>query len=199
MADTAGPASRDVIVLAGGRGRRFGADKVVHPRAGRRQVDVVVDAVRPMGGRILVAAGTRPLAVPDTIEVPDDPDHAGPLAGILGGLEAATTAQVAIVAADLVEPSVALLQALADRVGREDLPGLMPLVQGRPQPLHAVIRGDLRDALERAAARHPGAGLITVLRGVGVACVPQRRWREWVPRAVPERDIDTRADLRHLE
>lgn len=188
----------DVVVVAGGRGRRFGGDKVVHPRAGRRQVDVVVAAMRPVAATVLVAAGSRPLHVPDTVEVADAPDLEGPLAGVVAGLHAATTELVALVAADLVMPSTALLLGCAVHARTHDLPGSMPLAGGRAQPLHAVLRADLASDLEQAAARS-GPGLVRALRDVGVVQVPPTTWRRWAPDARPERDIDTRQDLRHLQ
>lgn len=188
----------DVVVVAGGRGRRFGGDKVVYPRAGRRQVDVVVDAVRPVAATVLVAAGSRPLHVPDTVEVADAPDLGGPLAGVVAGLRAATTELVAIVAADLVMPSPPLLLGCAAHASTHDLPGVMPLVAGRAQPLHAVVRAGVAPDLQRAAARS-GHGLLGAFMQVGVVEVPATTWRRWAPDAHPGRDIDTPEDLRHLQ
>lgn len=184
----------DVVVVAGGRGRRFGGDKVVHPRDGRRQVDVVVARLRDLGGRVVVAAGTRRLCIPDSVEVADEPGCVGPVAGVVAGLRAATGPLAAVVAADLVEPSVALLQACAQHATGLGVAGAMPMVQGRPQPLHAVVAPDVADDL-RAAAVANGHGLITAMLDVGVVPVDQATWHGWVPDARPAWDIDTRADL----
>lgn len=198
---TASPAAStpamDVVVLAGGGSSRFGGDKVVHPRNGRRQVDVVVDMLRAAGGRVVVAAGDRSLHVPGTVEVPDARGIPGPLAGVLAGLEVARTPFVALVAADLVQPSVCLLRALAAHAASLDAPGAMPLVNGRPQPLHSVVARNVLDEL-RTTARTGEHGLIVALHGAGVVPVAHPVWRRWVPGAVPDRDIDTRADLLQL-
>lgn len=193
-----GTAPLDVILLAGGQGHRFGSDKVIHPRRGARQVDVVVDRVRALGGTVVIAVGDRPLSVADTVEVPDDAGHQGPLAGLMGGLQVVETTEVAVVAADLVAPSMALLQACARHLRTHQLPGVMPSVGGRPQPLHSVLRADLLDDLRRVAREVPGDGLTSALTRAGVVSLPQRTWRPWAPRAMPARDIDTRSDLRHL-
>lgn len=187
----------DAIVLAGGGSRRFGTDKVVHPRDGRRQVDVVVDMLRSLGGRLVVAAGDRSLDVIGTVEVQDAAGVQGPLAGVLAGLEVAQSDLAALVAADLVQPSVCLLEALASHAAGQGAPGAMPLVNGRPQPLHSVVAPAVVNDL-REATRTGEHGLIVALRMVGVLPVPHAVWRRWVPGAVPDRDIDTRADLLQL-
>ena len=187
----------DVIVLAGGGSRRFGGDKVVHPRDGRRQVDVVVDMLRPLGGDVVIAAGDRALHVPDTIEVADAPGVPGPLAGVLAGLEVAETPFVALVAADLVHPSVCLLQALRTHAVTVGARGAMPLVNGRPQPLHSVVAPVVLDDL-RTTARSGEHGLIVALHRAGAVPVAHPVWRRLVPGALPDRDIDTRADLARL-
>lgn len=184
----------DVVVVAGGRGRRFGGDKVLHARGGGRQIDVVVQQLAGLGGRIVVACGPRPLGVPGTIEVVDDPHVQGPLAGVVAGLEAAGGDLVAVVAADLVAPSPALLKATAGHARGLGVPGAMPAVDGRAQPLHAVVDPGAAAALRTAAAR-TGSRLIESLLAIGVVIVDEATWRPWAPDAMPGHDIDTREDL----
>lgn len=83
--DTAG------LVLAGGLARRMGGgDKPLRRVAGRTVLARVVDAVRPQVGALLLNANGDPArfaeyglpVVPDPL-----PDHPGPLAGVLAGLE----------------------------------------------------------------------------------------------------------------
>lgn len=183
----------DVVVVAGGRGRRLGRDKALVPRGDDRQVDVVVAAVRPLGGVVVVAHGARVLDLPATVGVADEPDLVGPLAGLVAGLRVATSDVVAVVAVDLVRPDADLLLALATHARDHDLPGAMPVVDDRPQPLHAVVRRNLADSLATAGPR-----LVTALDAVGVHRVPESTWLPWTPTAQPAHDLDTPADLTAL-
>ncbi len=194
----------DAVVVAGGAGRRFGGDKVVAQRAGHRQVDVVVAGLRGLSGEVVVACGARSLGVTGTREVVDDPDLRGPLAGVVAGLAAVAAGDwhvdgelAAVVAADLVMPSVALLVALATHARQVDVPGVMPVVAGRPQPLHAVVAPSLAARLRSCAATN-GQRLIEAMTCAGVATVAESTWRPWAPQARPGRDIDTPDDLASL-
>lgn len=197
MSDDPAPPVVHAVVLAGGRSRRLGRDKAVLPRTGGRQVDHVVACLRPLGGRIVVAHGARPLDVADTVGVGDDPGHAGPLAGVVAGLralEVSENAPVALVAVDLVAPHARLLQALADHVHRHDLPGAMPVVDARVQPLHGVVTAGLWRRLAE-----PGDRLAAALQSAGVVAVDEDAWRAWVPDARPADDLDTPRDLAMLD
>jgi molybdenum cofactor guanylyltransferase len=79
------------ILLAGGLSRRMGGgDKALRPLAGRPLLDHVIDRVRPQVAALALNANGDPArfagfglpVVPDSV-----PDFAGPLAGILAGLD----------------------------------------------------------------------------------------------------------------
>jgi molybdenum cofactor guanylyltransferase len=79
------------LLLAGGQSRRMGGgDKALLPLAGRTLLDHVIDRVRPQVGALVLNANGDPSrfarfglpVVPDSIA-----DFAGPLAGILAGLD----------------------------------------------------------------------------------------------------------------
>jgi molybdopterin-guanine dinucleotide biosynthesis protein A len=79
------------LLLAGGQSRRMGGgDKALLPLAGRTLLDHVIDRVRPQVAALVLNANGEPSrfarfglpVVPDSIA-----DFAGPLAGILAGLD----------------------------------------------------------------------------------------------------------------
>lgn len=185
------PDPLDAVVLVGGTSERLGRDKAVVDVGGHRQVDRVVAALRPLGGRIVLAGGTRLRDVDATLVVADDPDLAGPLAGIVAGLRVARTPLVAIVAVDVVDPSATLLRALAIEAEQLGATGAVPVVDDRWQHLHAVVRRDLGPRLAGGGQRSTRAALAAQ----GVVGVPEATWRRWTPQARPDRDIDTAADL----
>ncbi|NVO23932.1 molybdenum cofactor guanylyltransferase MobA [Donghicola mangrovi] len=149
------------VILAGGKATRMGGgDKGLRTIGGKPLLDHVLDRMRPQSGPIALNANGDPArfagydlpVLPDTL-----PDHPGPLAGVLAGLDwAAGQGHDAIVTAaadtpffpaDLVErlqqaavPSGLALAATreGDKIWRQPTFGLWPV----------ALRDDLRDALE---------------------------------------------------
>jgi molybdopterin-guanine dinucleotide biosynthesis protein A len=71
------------IILAGGRSSRMGVDKAVLPWGGLSAVQRVAGLARAVGARRIVTAGGDDHGFE---RVADPQPHAGPVAGILGGL-----------------------------------------------------------------------------------------------------------------
>lgn len=142
------PGTLGIVVLAGGQGRRMGADKALLVVDGQRLVDIVVSALSAGGGRVIVACGDRPLGLPN--EVVDAPGCPGPLGGVVAGLEAAQTDLVAFVPVDTPAVVLDLAPHLAARCVAAGRAAAVPVVRGRVQALHAVVA---RDALPAIRAR----------------------------------------------
>jgi len=160
------------VVLAGGLARRMGGgDKPLRELAGRPMLDHVLDALRGQVGLIAINANGDPgrfaawgmPVLPDTL-----PDHPGPLAGILAGLEWAQAQGVAwLVSAPgdspLLPPDyVARLHAAREAAGT---PLACAISDGQTHPPCALwptaLRLDLEQALrggerkiDRWTARH---------------------------------------------
>lgn len=160
------------VVLAGGLARRMGGgDKPLRLLAGRPLLDHVLQRLAPQVARIAINANGDPArfagyglpVIPDGL-----PDHPGPLAGILAGLDWAAAegfADIASVPGDspfIPRDLVARLAAVRDAAG-------VPLACARsggwahpPVGLWPVaLRGALREALlggerkiDRWTARH---------------------------------------------
>ena len=158
---TEGGASIPAVILAGGRATRMGGgDKGWRTIGGKRLVDHVIARLEPQVGAIALNANGDPdrfdlglPVLPDSIE-----GYAGPLAGVLAGMDWAATlgadAVVSVAAdtpffpADLVVrlqqaagPSGLALAASPDETGKvwqHPTFGLWPV----------ALRHDLRDALE---------------------------------------------------
>lgn len=147
------------LVLAGGRSTRLGRDKATLEVAGEPLVVRVGRALASVCAEVLVASGdgSRLDGLPWR-QVADVVPDAGPLAGIVAALEVAGTPLVAVAAVDLpfVEPEVFV--ALAE--SWDGGVAVLPEVDGRIQPLHAVwacaAAARLRAAVE-AGARSPSA------------------------------------------
>lgn len=154
------------VILAGGRATRMGGgDKGLRVVGGRRLIDHVIDRLSPQCGALAINANGDParLAEFGLPVLPDSlPDHPGPLAGVLAGLDwAAGQGATAIVTAaadtpffptNLVArlvasagPSGLCLAASPDetgRVQRQPTFGLWPVALR--DDLRAVLVGGLR-------------------------------------------------------
>lgn len=116
---------RDVtgLVLAGGRGRRFGGeDKGLLRLGDRHMIEHLIAALEPQVAGLLISANRnleryRRFGWPVVRDADDR--HAGPLAGVAAGLAAAPTEWVAVAPCDapLVPPDLVarLVAALHDR------------------------------------------------------------------------------------
>jgi molybdopterin-guanine dinucleotide biosynthesis protein A len=130
------------LVLAGGRSRRFGSDKLATPVAGRPLLDAALDAAVSAADAQVVVVGPveRPLP-PGVLVTREDPAYAGPFAAVAAGLELVDADVVLVLAGDLLDPAPAipvLLDALAS-APRADAAVLVD-EHGRRQPLLAAFR-----------------------------------------------------------
>lgn len=152
--------ARDVagIILAGGRGRRMaGSDKLAAPLAGRSLLARVVERAQPQVGRLAISANGDPARLAGhglPLLADAIPDFAGPLAGVLAGMEWAATQPgcrwLATFPADapfLPGNLVARLRAAAEAAGT-DL--ALAMSGGRLHPVFGLWSPQLRDDLRRA-------------------------------------------------
>lgn len=177
----------DAVILAGGTGERLGGvTKADLELAGRRLLDLVLDAVAPVRRIVVVAPGS--VAVPaHVLRTLEDPPGGGPVAGIAAGLAALEDARregaadaagcevgdVLVLACDMpgiggVVPS--LLRAGAERPDGAD--GVIALgAEGRRENLAFLARGAaLSVALAEGGDRDRSArSLLAQLALVGCA------------------------------
>jgi molybdopterin-guanine dinucleotide biosynthesis protein A len=128
------------IILAGGASRRMGCDKAKIEFGGRRVIDRVIDAVKPVCDELVIAGKGKSLPFPgvhEVIWVEDEPGTDGPLAGLASGLRAASGQSCVLVACDMPFLSSDLLRHLLEAL-RDGDDAVMPVAGGSSQPLHAV-------------------------------------------------------------
>jgi molybdopterin-guanine dinucleotide biosynthesis protein A len=77
------------VILAGGAGRRFGADKRVALLAGKPLLEWVIARAQPQVATLVVNANAEIAIASHVDRLPDDAPREGPLAGILAGLKRA--------------------------------------------------------------------------------------------------------------
>lgn len=144
------------LVLAGGRGRRFGgADKGLLPIAGRPMVEYVLDALRPQVGAILVNANRNAerYAAYGHPVIPDALDgYLGPLAGISSALSSVDTEFMVTVPCDAPLLAADLVRRLHDACMSSGVDAALAADGNRTQPLFLLLRvavaPSLRDYLQ---------------------------------------------------
>src|SRR6266542_3037884 len=114
--ESMGSPSMTGLLLAGGRSTRMGSDKAMMDFEGEPLAERVLRVLRAVSNAVLVASGDgERLSALGVRQVADAIPDAGPLGGIVAGLEAATTELVAVLAVDMPYASPAVLQLLAAR------------------------------------------------------------------------------------
>lgn len=150
------------VVLAGGRSSRFGSDKMLADLGGRPLISHTLDHLRPQVAALAISANGDParFAAFGLAVLPDPvPDHQGPLAGVLAGLDwAAARGFRAIVTAagdtpDFPEDLVTALRVAAYSSRAHLAIACTPDAGGvAPHPTFALWPVSLRDALAEALA-----------------------------------------------
>jgi molybdopterin-guanine dinucleotide biosynthesis protein A len=167
------------IILAGGRSSRMGRDKASLVLDGETLLQRTARALSGAADElVLVRAPEQTLPNVDAgvpvVEAADPVEGQGPLVGIAAGLEAARAPVALIVAVDMPFLEPALLRLLAARVSG-DHRWVVPLAEGRPQPLCSAIA---RDALP-IVREHIAAGdraPMAMARDLGALRLPEEEW-----------------------
>ena len=144
------------IILAGGASRRMGTDKAFLNLGGVALIGRVVGLLRTVFSDIIIVTN-KPYAFGKfgTVIVTDAFDCEGPLTGIYSGLSHARDEYGFVVACDMPFLNPSLISFMAEcAVGHE---AVVPFLDGRYEPLHAVYRKTLlpavRDRIETGKRR----------------------------------------------
>ena len=182
--------SFDGAVLCGGRSRRMGRDKALVEIDGVPMASRVASALTAAGATTVVAVGgdhERLGAVGLDHEADEHPGE-GPLGALVTALHrVGTEAVVAVLGCDLVAPSPPVIAGLAARLDAGDADAVVPLVDGRPQWMHAVWRRRVSGVLTAVFASGERS-LFGAVHGLDIDF-------HGVDAVAPFRDADTPDDL----
>ncbi len=190
------------IVLAGGRSRRFGSDKLVATVDGRPLLDLAIEVVAVVSAEVLVVLAPgddRPL--PEAAHVPvrrvADPElHGGPLVGLLAGLEAAAEPLVVVAGGDMPTLSAAVLGAMIRALAASATADAIVLEsRGDRPPLPAVLRTGAATAMARRLVGDGERRLRSLFERLPTRAMSEGEWRPLDPTEATLRDVDEPADL----
>jgi len=190
------------IVLAGGRSRRYGSDKLAVRVGGATLLDrsVAALAVVAVDVVVVVAPGDRrvPAAIERPLRVVSDPElHGGPLVGLLAGLEAVGQPLAVVVGGDMPNVREDVLRLMLRTLAAvDDAFGAVILERrGRGEPLPAAVRtGSATDVARRLVADGERS-LRSLFERLPTRIIDEASWRPLDPEAATLRDVDRPSDL----
>ncbi len=140
------PAS--LIILAGGKSARMGADKAGLPLPGGTLIGHVLGQVEDMFDEILISVSRgQAVDAPGCRTVEDAAPGQGPMAGILAGLKAAKNDLCAVLACDIPDVDTGFLRDLVGMARDFDI--VVPVSpEGLCEPLFAVYRRSIIPEIE---------------------------------------------------
>jgi GrpB-like predicted nucleotidyltransferase (UPF0157 family)/molybdopterin-guanine dinucleotide biosynthesis protein A len=150
MSSSGGPGRTPLAgaILCGGRSSRMGVDKATLRLWEESLLERVARRLGSVASPLILCAGRRRVDRPRCVSVVDPLPDRGPLGGLAAALGASPHRLCAVVGVDMPDLSPALLRALAARWRGEQ--AVVPRVDGRPQPLHAVWSRDALPAVDAA-------------------------------------------------
>lgn len=186
------------VVLAGGDSERFGdPDKALAAFEGEPLVGRVVERAREATDAAPVVAvadeeraGTYDDVLSDVRFVQDVPERAGPVAGLAAAVAAVEADWLFVCGCDMPRLDPDAVRWLRGGAAAE-VEAVVPVVDGRDQPLHGWFRREpLAAALDAA-----GDSLHSVLDELAVRAVPADDAPAGVPLAASVTNVNSRADL----
>ena len=197
------------IVLAGGRSRRFGSDKLATPIDGASLLSRTIAAVAPVADIVIVAGPALPGGphggdIPATV-VPDREPFGGPLPALANVLERGipdpVTSLAIVVGGDMPRLVPAVLTAMLDRLATDlELDAVILGDQGAPrrQVLPIALREHAAGGAARAALEEGDRSLAGFVDRLRTLELPAEEWRALDPAGITLVDVDTPADVDRL-
>lgn len=185
------------VVLAGGRSRRFGRDKLAEPLGDRTLLERAIDAVRPVAVEIVVvtAPDDGRLVHGDVIVIGDAAAFGGPLVGLAAGLGRVSRPVVLVVGGDMPAMVPSLLQAMVERLADPAIEAVALEWDGRGRPLPIALRTAPAAAAAERLLASGERRLRAILESLSTAIIDEPTWRALDPDGATLRDVDTPADL----
>ncbi|MCD9023157.1 NTP transferase domain-containing protein [Cohnella silvisoli] len=134
------------VILAGGQGRRMGGvNKALLPLGDEVFIERQIRKALPGTNEIIVVSNdealNRFLRDYESVRIiADQYPGEGPLAGFQAGMAAASCADVWVIGCDQPFLEVSAAHFLLDRMESGAFQAALPVIGGKPQPLHAIYR-----------------------------------------------------------
>ncbi len=196
---TSGPGTEVVgVVVAGGRGERLGLGipKALVKVGGITLLERARMLLHECCDEVLVAAPTSlDLPVPGALRVADVPGLNGPLAGVVGALQARPNREAFVLGVDFPLMRASTVRAIA--TARGDAMVALPAPGGVLQPLAAAYGPDAGEAIARNAAETQA--ITRAVKALGALVIPEDEIATWEGGIEVFLNVNTPADLAEAE
>ena len=183
--------------MAGGQSKRLGRNKAIEPIGQEVLIERVINRLSQVTSETIVVVAddskVADLPLPSWVRTASDLyPGSGSLGGIFTGLTFARGRLGVVTACDMPFINIALVRFMVDLIS--DYDAVVPIVDGRPEPLHAVYSKTCLDAIEQQL----GKGLLKIAGFfdlVNVAFVGEEHIRALDPDLLSFFNINTQEDL----
>jgi molybdopterin-guanine dinucleotide biosynthesis protein A len=137
------------IILAGGQSRRMGRDKASLPLGEQTLLEQLIEQLAGRFQEIIISVSKdQSYPLNNVRQVEDRYENAGPLAGLLAGLQASSSDISLVVPCDQPEIDLGIVRDMLQVLGQHDL--VYPRLDGQiPHPLFALYRRSLWPVIEK--------------------------------------------------
>lgn len=180
------------IILAGGQSTRMGRDKANILLGEQTLLQHVIATLRPVFPQLIISVReSRPDL--DLLQVIDEPNNAGPLAGLAASLGQIETPWAFVVACDMPFIETALVNLLSQY--RAEYQAVVPVIHGHAQPLAAFYTRNVLPKIHRHLAAGGKNSLRALLAHLSVRYVDETELLTADPSLRSFFDLDTPQDL----
>ncbi len=188
------------VVLAGGRSKRFGSDKLVAPYRGEPLIHRPIRALAHLGNEVVVvlAIDAAELPLPDDVStrvVRDAVVDEGPLAGVVAGLAQVHTSTALIAAGDMPELQVPVLRTMLRTLNEPEVQAVWLQDGDRPRPFPLAVRTASAAAAARLLLEAGERRLRALPTALGARVLDEPVWTAFDPDRLTMRDVDEPGDL----
>ena len=185
------------IILAGGRGSRFGRSKVLEIIGGKNLIQWVVDRLIPFSKEIIIVTAQGESfpyspSSPAIKTVTDIYPNKGPLCGIYSGLVTSSCSQAIVVGCDMPFLNVALLDYMTQISPPFDV--VVPRIGEWVEPLCAIYSKNCLAPIQRLLQRNE-LRISELFKVVRVKYVEEDEINRFDPEHLSFFNINTQADL----
>jgi len=188
------------VILAGGRSKRFGSDKLLAPYRGEPLIHRPVGVLVAMEAWVVVvqAPGAPDLPMPGGVAirlVRDPTTDEGPLAGAVAGLESVETPTALIVAGDMPELQVAVLRTMIRTLAEPGVAAVWLADGDHPRPFPLAVRTHEALAAARSLLAAGERKMHALPAALDARVLPEPVWTALDPERLTLRDVDEPGDL----
>jgi molybdopterin-guanine dinucleotide biosynthesis protein A len=201
----AGRPEASAIVLAGGRSRRFGSDKLSAVVDDRTLLDLAVAGVRAVASDVVVVLApgddwhlANEASAGPVVRIARDPERfGGPLVGLLAGLETVDQPLALVTGGDMPNLRSEVLDLMLRTLASTDeaFGALVLERRGRLEPLPAVLRTGLATDHVRRLVADGERRLRSLFERLPTRVIDEAAWRPLDPEGDTLCDVDRPSDL----